>query len=260
MEKVVGLDLGTNSIGIALRDCERGKNIAEQLEYFSSIIFKSGVGNGKSGEFSYAAERTKKRSSRRLYQSRKYRIWETLKLLIEEGYCPLSMDDLEKWSRYDKTKGLKRQYPVDAVEFEQWVRLDFNGDGIADYTSPYQLRAELIGKQFDFSKETDRYKLGRALYHIAQRRGFKSSKGETIKEQEANELNDAENVDIDVVDALKKSEEKKSGKLVEFMKERGLKTVGAAFYELEKTGIMPPNSKRTFLQPHKILLYSIILQ
>ncbi len=243
MEKVVGLDLGTNSIGISIRNSENGKSIIDQLDYFSSIIFKSGVGNSKSGEFSYAAERTKKRSTRRLYQARKYRIWETLKLLIENGYCPLSIEDLEKWSKYDKEKGLKRQYPVDAVEFEQWVRLDFNGDGVADYSSPFQLRAELIEKQFDFSIETDRYKLGRALYHIAQRRGFKSSKGETIKEQEASELNDAENVDIDVVDALKKSEEKKSGKLVEFMKEHGLKTVGAAFYELEKTGIRVRNSE-----------------
>ena len=84
MGKVLGLDLGTNSIGIALRDTERGKNITEQLEYFCSDIFKSGVGSGKSGEFSYAAKRTEKRSTRRLYQSRKYRIWETLKLLIKE--------------------------------------------------------------------------------------------------------------------------------------------------------------------------------
>ena len=81
------------------------------------------------------------------------------------------------------------------------------------------------------------------MYHIAQRRGFKSRKGETIKEQEENEQDSTENAEIDVVDALKKSEEKKSGKLVEFMKERGLKTVGAAFYELEKTGIRVRNSE-----------------
>lgn len=237
MSKIVGIDLGTNSIGISLRNTDLSNNVVDQLEYFDSIIFKSGVGKGKSGEVSYSAERTKKRSTRRLYQARKYRIWETLKLLIEDGYCPLSIEDLEKWSKYDKQKGLKRQYPVDAEKFEQWVRLDFDGDGKADYSSPFQLRAELVEKQFDFSKEADRYKLGRALYHIAQRRGFKSSKGETIKEQEANEQDSTENAEIDVVDALKKSEEKKSGKLVEFMKERGLKTVGAAFYELEKTGI-----------------------
>ena len=59
---------------------------AAQLDFYTSIIFKSGIGNGKKGEFSYAAERTKKRSPRRLYQARKYRIWETLKVLIEFGF------------------------------------------------------------------------------------------------------------------------------------------------------------------------------
>jgi len=64
------------------------------------------------------------------------------------------------------------------------LRLDFNGDGKSDYSSPYELRAELATIQLDFSIKTNRFKLGRALYHIAQRRGFKSSKGETLKEKE----------------------------------------------------------------------------
>lgn len=241
MRKVLGLDLGTNSIGISLRNEDRDGDIINQLEYFTSVIFKSGVGKGKSGEFSYAAERTNKRSTRRLYQSRKYRIWATLKLLIENGCCPLSMEDLEKWSKYDKAKGLKRQYPIEAVQFEQWVRLDFNGDGIADYSSPYQLRAELVDKQLDFTNQTNRYKLGRAMYHIAQRRGFKSSKGETIQEQENASSTDSQ--DIDIADALKKSEEKKSGKLVEYMQIHQLKTVGAAFAHLERNGIRVRNSE-----------------
>lgn len=243
MSKILGLDLGTNSIGISVRNNGNSSEILDQLEYFSSVIFKSGVGNGKTGEFSYAAERTKKRSTRRLYMARKYRIWATLKLLIENGYCPLHMEDLEKWSKYDKAKGLKRKYPIEAMKFEQWVRLDFDGDGIADYSSPFQLRAELMERQFDFTQEIERYKLGRALYHIAQRRGFKSSKGETIKEQEKNESTDIGNVDIDVVDALKKSEEKKSGKLVEFMKKSNISTIGCAYCELEKLGIRVRNSE-----------------
>lgn len=235
MDKIVGLDLGTNSIGISLRNTDLGSNIIDQLEYISSVIFKSGVGKGKSGEFSYAAKRTEKRSTRRLYQARKYRILTTLKLLIENGYCPLSIEDFEKWNKYDKEKGLKRQYPIDAEKFEQWVRLDFDGDGKADYSSPFQLRAELMERQFDFTQEFDRYKLGRALYHIAQRRGFKSSKGETIKEQE-----NAENIDI--ADALKKSEQKKSGPLSEYMNQHNHKTIGCAFYDLEKSGIRVRNS------------------
>lgn len=239
--KTIGLDLGTNSIGLSLRNANKSNNIVDQIEYFTSVIFKSGVGTAKTGEFSYAAERTKKRSTRRLYQARKYRIWATLKMLIENDCCPLSMEDLEKWSRYDKSQGLKRQYPIHATRFEQWVRLDFDGDGVADYSSPYQLRAELMEKQFDFSNQVDRYKLGRALYHIAQRRGFKSSKGETIKEQEKNESEN--NIETDLSTALKKSEEKKSGKLSEYMEANSLPTVGCAFYHLEKNGIRVRNSE-----------------
>ena len=241
MSKVLGLDLGTNSIGISVRDTDNGSEIVDQLEYFSSVIFRSGVGKEKNAEFSFAAKRTEKRSTRRLYQARKYRIWATLKLLIEHDYCPLSMEDLEKWSRYDKAQGLKRQYPIHATEFEQWVRLDFDGDGVADYTSPFQLRAELMEKQFDFSNQVERYKLGRALYHIAQRRGFRSSKGETIKEQEKNET---ENIaETDLSEALKKSEKKISGKLDEYMNDNNLPTVGCAFYHLEKSGIRVRNSE-----------------
>lgn len=241
MSNIVGLDLGTNSIGISIRNKDNGKEIVDQLEYFSAVIFKSGVGTAKTGEFSYAAERTKKRSTRRLYQARKYRIWATLKCLIENDCCPLSMEDLEKWSRYDKAQGLKRQYPIHATKFEQWVRLDFDGDGVADYSSPFQLRTELMEKQFDFSNQIDRYKLGRALYHIAQRRGFKSSKGETLKEQAKNECE--EFVETDLFTALKKSEEKKSGKLSEYMELNSLLTVGCAFYHLEKNGIRVRNSE-----------------
>lgn len=241
MSKTIGLDLGTNSIGLSIRNRDNGKDIIDQLEYFSSVIFKSGVGTEKTGEFSYAAKRSKKRSIRRLYQARKYRIWATLKLLIEDDCCPLSMEDLEKWSRYDKTQGLKRQYPIHSTRFEQWVRLDFDGDGVADYSSPFQLRAELMEKQFDFSNQIDRFKLGRALYHIAQRRGFKSSKGETIKEQE--KIDSEEPIETDLSAALKKSEEKKSGKLSEYMAANSLPTVGCAFYHLEKNGIRVRNSE-----------------
>ncbi len=240
MEKSLGLDLGTNSIGLTLRDDDYSKDIIEQIEYINSIIFQSGIGKDNSGEFSFAAKRTEKRSTRRLYQSRKYRIWATLKLLIENDYCPLSLADLEKWSKYDKEKGLKRQYPINATDFEQWVRLDFNGDGTADYSSPFQLRAELMNRQFNFSNQTDRYKLGRALYHVAQRRGFKSSKGETLKEQEKNEID--YNSEIDISNELQKSEGKKSGKLKEYMEKYNLPTVGCAFAHLENNGIRVRNS------------------
>lgn len=238
-QKTLGIDLGTNSLGIAVRNTDLGGNITEQLEYYGSVIFKSGVGNGKSGEYSYAAERTKFRSTRRLYQSRKYRIWATLRLLIAHGCCPLTDEELDRWAKYDKEKGLKRQYPVDAVPFEQWVRLDFDLDGKPEYSSPYQLRAELMTQQLDWNNETDRFKFGRAMYHIAQRRGFKSSKGETLKDAYENE--DISSIDIGA--EMKKSEEKKAKSLEEYMELHQLKTVGCAYAQLEREGTRIINSE-----------------
>ncbi len=180
MSKIFGLDLGTNSIGWALRNPDLTGN---QIEKFGVITFPTGVGKDDYGRYtkSYAAERTKKRSTRRLYQSRKYRLWATLEHLIKEKYCPLSIDDLNKWRHYDKEEARKnnnagRVYPVWNTTFDAWIKLDFDSDGKPDYTSPYQLRKELAETELDFSKEINRYKLGRVLYHIAQRRGFKSSR------------------------------------------------------------------------------------
>ncbi|MBQ9591526.1 MAG: hypothetical protein IJR32_01640 [Paludibacteraceae bacterium] len=233
MAKYLGLDLGSGSIGIAVRNTDKGRNdIKGQLDYFGSIVFPSGVGKGKSGEFSYAAARTKKRMPRHTLRSRKQRIWATLALLIEMDCTPLTLEQLDRWRIYDKSKGLKRQYPIDE-KFEQWVRLDFNGDGIADYSSPYQLRAELMERQINWDDKTDRLKLGRAIYHIAQHRGFKSSKGETLTEMKENEKDDI----IDISAQMKASENKKSKDITEYMKVNHLKTIGQAFARLEKEGV-----------------------
>lgn len=229
MNKILGLDLGTNSIGWALRDTGQ---IGNQIEKFGVLTFNKGVGLGKKGEYSYAAERTKKRSTRRLYQARKYRLWATLEHLITEGYCPLSMDDLNKWRHYNKEEARKnnnagRVYPVDNLAFDAWIKLDFNNDGKPDYTSPYQLRHELAITKLDFTKEENRFKLGRALYHIAQRRGFKSSRkgADDTKEKE---ISDNETMD------LQYSEKKKNKNIVElFEKYPQAKTIGSLFALLE---------------------------
>lgn len=234
MNKIFALDLGTNSIGWALRNPDLLEN---QIEKFGVLTFNKGVGLGKTGEYSYAAERTKKRSTRRLYQARKYRLWATLEHLINLDYCPLSIEGLNKWRHYDKAEARKnnnggRVYPVDHLLFDAWIKLDFNGDGKPDYTSPYQLRNELAEVKLDFTKQEDRFKLGRALYHIAQRRGFKSSRkgADDVKEKEASD-------DNDIVD-LQYSEKKKNKNIIElFEKYPAATTIGSLFALLENDGI-----------------------
>lgn len=176
MTNILGIDLGTNSIGLTLRE-------NEEFIWYGVYTFRKGVGEGKSGEFSFAAERTKHRSSRRLYNSRRYRKWETLKILIENGYCPLSIERLNGWKHYKK--GIGRIFPVHDNEFNKWIKLDFDGDGIPEYSSPYQLRRELISQELDLTIPKNRYKVGRSLYHMAQRRGFKSSRKSGANEKTA---------------------------------------------------------------------------
>ena len=143
-EKVVGIDLGTGSLGILLRNLELGDNIIDQLEWFSVTTFDSGTGMSQTGEYTLASDRRSHVQSRRLKEHSRYKRWATLALLIEHDMCPMSSESLEKWRVYDKTRNLKREYPVDDLAFNQWIKLDFNGDGIPDYASPFQLRRELL--------------------------------------------------------------------------------------------------------------------
>lgn len=176
MKRILGIDLGTNSIGLTLRE-------NDEFSWYGVYTFRKGVGEGKSGEFSFAAERTKHRSSRRLYNAHRYRKWETLKVLIENDFCPLKLENLNKWKNYKK--GIGRVFPIDDIDFNNWIKLDFDGDGKSDFSSPYQLRRLLISETLDLSIRKNRHKIGRALYHIAQRRGFKSSRKNGANEKTA---------------------------------------------------------------------------
>lgn len=223
--KTLGLDLGTNSIGWAIREDELPEN---QIEKFGVITFNKGVGEKKNVEYSLAGSRTSKRSLRRRYQAHKYKLWSTLEALINNDYCPLTIEGLNEWRNY--TKGIGRNYPINDLKFNSWIKLDFDNDGKSDYSSPYALRDELITTILDFTIQENRFKLGRAIYHIAQHRAFKSSK-------KAQDKDDSEfNGDEDYIGAEKKKEERFNKILIDL----GVtvkKTVGASFYDAEKKGI-----------------------
>lgn len=179
-QKILALDLGQSSIGWLIRNTEYDGE--EQFKKFGTWVFDKGVGEEKNNEYSLAGERTRYRSARRLYQSRKYKLWETLKKLKAANLCPIQEQALKEWTTYNKQLGLKRQYPVWDSEFEKWIKLDFNGDNIPDFESPYQLRKFLAEHKLDLSVLTNRMMLGRAFYHIAQHRAFKSSKKVKLEE------------------------------------------------------------------------------
>lgn len=202
MAKILGLDLGTNSIGWAIRETDKidreyyckqfsKTNIEPESEIvdYGVVVFQKGVGDGKSGEFSLAAERRKNRSKRRLYNAKRYRKWALLKLLIENNMCPLKPEELRLWSigkwadENGKKKNVGRIFPLDNVTYQQWLAFDpifFGSKGASKNgkdirKNPYDLRCELI-KKYEEDEDSRKLKLGRVLYHLVQRRGFKSSR------------------------------------------------------------------------------------
>ncbi|PRZ28184.1 type II CRISPR RNA-guided endonuclease Cas9 [Flavobacterium granuli] len=173
MAKILGLDLGTNSIGWAIVEKE---NNDFSLVDKGVRIFSEGVKSEKGIESSRAAERTAFRSARKLKYRRKLRKYETLKVLSENGMCPLSFEEVEEW----KKSGFKK-YPLNP-EFLKWLRTDEDQN-----INPYVFR-DRASKQ-----KVSLFELGRALYHIAQRRGFLSNRldqsAEGILEEHCPQIN-----------------------------------------------------------------------
>lgn len=241
MGKIIGIDAGTSSLAVFVRDKEE-LLYQKKLDYDYCMIntFPSGVGNGQDGEFSFAAQRTGFRSKRKQYRHKRYRKWGLLKLLIENNMCPLTMEELNCWRRYNKLEKVQRQFPVNSERFMQWMRSEFGGKVIP----PYELRYELATRLLDFSNEENLMKLGRALYHIALHRGFKSSKGDTSDEKENNINTLDDEQEIDLGSRMKASEEKKNAEIQRYMDEYKIPTVGAALYLLNQEGIRIRNNNQ----------------
>ncbi|MEE0998489.1 MAG: type II CRISPR RNA-guided endonuclease Cas9 [Treponemataceae bacterium] len=188
--KVLGLDIGTNSIGWGLVD---EKN--QSIEKCGVYIFPEGVKKEKDNEQSKAAERTKYRSARRLKFRRKLRKYKTLQVLINNQMCPLSLEELDLW-RYQKI------YPT-SVDFINWYRTDEERNW-----EPYFLRKKCV------EQKADKYEIGRALYHLAQRRGFLSNRKDSTSGEDGK---------VKVSIGL-------------LSKELNGRTLGQYFYELKQSG------------------------
>lgn len=156
MAKILGLDLGTNSIGWAIVE----KNNSDFTLIDKGVrIFSEGVKTEKGIERSRAAERTGYRSARKIKYRRKLRKYETLKVLSKNRMCPLQIEDVEAW----KKSGFK-DYPL-IPEFLQWLRTNDH-----ENVNPYFFRDKASRAKVSL------WELGRAFYHIAQRRGFLSNR------------------------------------------------------------------------------------
>lgn len=171
MARILGLDLGTNSIGWAIveKDGNDFSLIDKGVRIFSEGVNIEAKTNSESSK---AAKRTEFRSARKLKYRRKIRKIELLKVLSDNNLCPkLSDEELNNW-RY------KKIYPHND-EFRIWLSTD-NQDSEEERKkqnkNPYSYRFKAAKENLNLNNKEDRYILGRAFYHIAQRRGFLSNR------------------------------------------------------------------------------------
>lgn len=147
MAKILGLDLGTNSIGWAIVD-----DVQNKILGIGSRIFPMGVenlGEGEGREMSKNASRTGARGVRRQFFRRRLRKKILLKALSENKMCPMVVADFEDWKR-------TKEFPSDKLA--NWFALN-----------PYELRQKALNEKLSLEE------IGRIFYHLIQRRGFLSN-------------------------------------------------------------------------------------
>jgi CRISPR-associated endonuclease Csn1 len=147
MGKVLGLDLGTNSIGWALIDEGR-----KEILGIGSRIFPEGVmnlGEGEGREASKNASRTDARGARRQFFRRRLRKRYLLRELAKNNMCPIDYTLVKVWNQKEIFSNQNLQ---------EWLKMN-----------PYELRAKALKEEITLEE------LGRIFYHMIQRRGFQSN-------------------------------------------------------------------------------------
>lgn len=161
MTKILGIDTGTNSLGWAI--VEKKADEYHLLDKGVNI-FQEGVKIEKGIESSKAADRTAHKAARVRNYRIKLRKIRLLRILSDAHLCPpLSKVELSAWR-------LKKEYPKNDL-FMQWQGTDDESE-----KTPYAYRHKCLYECLDFNSMTDRYILGRAFYHMIQRRGFLSNR------------------------------------------------------------------------------------
>ncbi len=128
-----------------------------------------------------------------------------LTVLAEVHLCPpVSKEELRRWRNENQYPGRK--------DFIDWQRTDDDRN-----INPYRFRHICLTQKLDLTDLTQRYILGRALYHLNQRRGFLSNRKETTKESDGQVMESIHDLDVK-------------------MKEAGCDYLGEYFFQLYERG------------------------
>ena len=168
--RILGLDLGITSIGWALTEQPNASvtDVSEiKLINWGSRIFEPGMAGTKNDidtgkGVSRSVERRLARSLRHQYQRRRQRKKELIRIMTEAGFLP------------------KELTPAFFIRMDAKLLSAFPKEDrrILGHVIPYLYRKMALNQ--DLLPE----ELGRAIYHLAQRRGYKSNRKKALKENE----------------------------------------------------------------------------
>lgn len=180
MSRILGLDLGTNSIGWALVDDSNKEIIGMGSRIFPMGVVDLGGGEGK--EMSKNAQRTEARGKRKQFFRQRLRKKILLQKLAEFGMCPLVERDIKVWNE-------TKRFPEHVLK--NWFVLN-----------PYELRKKALTEEISLEE------LGRVFYHFIQRRGFLSNSRNASSDNEAGAIfkGDPKNGKVGIIATMEKIE------------------------------------------------------
>ncbi|MCL8008789.1 type II CRISPR RNA-guided endonuclease Cas9 [Gelidibacter japonicus] len=158
MAKILGLDLGTNSIGWAVVDDDKQEILGMGSRIFPEGVVAKTIGTGEKEESKNAARRNSRQQRRQYYRKRLRKI-KLLRTLIDLEMCPLTHKELDLWANWDKSKGKAGRIAPSSKAYIEWHR-----------QNPYHLRDKALNEDLTL------HEMGRVLYHLIQRRGFLSNR------------------------------------------------------------------------------------
>ncbi|MEQ8839152.1 MAG: type II CRISPR RNA-guided endonuclease Cas9, partial [Lacipirellulaceae bacterium] len=170
---LVGIDLGPSSVGWAVIACDDKGNplglVASGVRRFEAGVLGD-IEKGK--DESRATARRDARGPRRQNFRRRRRMKKLFNLLCRNGLLPPC----------EAAKNDQRHEHLLAVDQKLREELGLGGDRVSDQLLPYELRKRALDEKLPL------HAVGRALYQLAQRRGFLSNRKAGGDEEETGKV------------------------------------------------------------------------
>ena len=178
---ILGLDIGSNSVGWAIIELDARNTPCRLIDANSRVFEEASKVDKKGKEKTPNAERRAARLIRRTIRRRGAAQRDMFKILQAGGLLPDSVKSNK--GKIETTRG-PLLCALNSVLVHKWqAKLCPNGEPKSEMRRiaqvlPYVIRARAVTERLDLVE------VGRAIYHLGQRRGFKSNRKSTPKPDE----------------------------------------------------------------------------